>query len=90
MVGGWDLGWDFNVIRFTYEKNKQNRITRSMQDFEEFVSCNGLWDGPWPNGKYTWTNGQTFCRLDRFLVSSCWEEVYPPSFYTRNSSKNSI
>lgn len=32
------------------------------------------------NARFTWTNGQenpTMCRLDRFLVSNCWEDHFP-------------
>lgn len=62
MVGG-----DFNAIRFVNE-----RITRSMRDFDDFVRCANLRDSPLTNAKYTWTNRQNslvVCRLDKFLPS---------------------
>lgn len=75
MVGG-----DFNVIRFTYEKNRPGHITRSMRDFNSLVNQCDLRDFPLLNAKFTWIDGKSnplLSRLDRFLVSNCWEEVYP-------------
>lgn len=34
-VDGWG---DFNVIRFTHEKNKPNWVMKSTRDFGDFVN----------------------------------------------------
>lgn len=63
-----------------YEKNNQGRVARSMKDFEQFVNTYSLLDSFLMNTKFTWTNGETppiIYRLDIFLVSNCWEDLYP-------------
>lgn len=37
-AGLWVIGGDFNVIRFVHEKNIPSRVTRSMTDFNAFVT----------------------------------------------------
>lgn len=74
---------DFNAIRFIHEKNVTSRVTRNMQDFGSFVNECALQDSPLLNAKFTWTNGcdpPTLCKLDRFLVSNDWEDLYPRFF----------
>lgn len=78
MVGG-----DFNAIRFVNEKSPRGIITCRMRNFEEFVREGDLWDVSLRNAKYTWSNGQdspTLCRLDPFLVSDGWDDLYPLYF----------
>lgn len=74
------MGGDFYVIQFTHEKNWTCHITHSMRDFNNFINMFDLWDSPLLNAKFTWTDGKEnplLSRLDRFLVSNYWEEVYP-------------
>lgn len=50
-----------------------------MRDFNSFIHSQGLWDSPLLNASFTWTNSQdspTMSRLDRFLISNCWEDLY--------------
>lgn len=78
--GPWVVGGDFNVIRFTHEKSQHFMITQSMSDFNSFINQCDIRDAPLANAKFTWTDGREtplLSRLDRFLVSNCWEEVYP-------------
>lgn len=74
-------GWgDLNVIKITHEKNRPSIIIRSMRDFNSFMNQNDFCNSPLMNAKFTWTDGREpslLSRLDRFLVSSCWEENYP-------------
>lgn len=72
-----DRGRGSNIIIFVHEKNNQTCITRSMRDFGEFINSCSLRDCPLRNAKFTWTNGQSNLRLDRFLISPEWEELYP-------------
>lgn len=78
--GLWVIGGDFNVTRFMHEKNRPNNITRSMRDFNNVINQCDLRDSPLLKAKFTWTDRKEnplLSRLDRFLVSNCWEEVYP-------------
>lgn len=65
-------------IRFTHEKSRPS-ITRSMRDFNSFINLFDLCDSSLLNAKFKWTDGKEIpilSRLDRFLVSNGWEEVY--------------
>lgn len=51
-----------------------------MKDFNQWVNQCNLRNSPLLNAKYTWSDGKEFSFLswlDRFIVSNCWEEVYP-------------
>ncbi|OVA13055.1 Endonuclease/exonuclease/phosphatase [Macleaya cordata] len=78
----WVLWGDFNVIRCCNEKRGGSRLTKSMRDFSNLVSTLNLVDLPLNGDKYTWSNGQahpTMYRLDRFLISTAFENKYPQS-----------
>lgn len=84
IVGIWDfpgcIGGDFNIILFTEEKNRACTITRGMRNFTKFIMDWNLIDLPLCGAKYTCTNGQadpTYFRIDRFIVNSSWEELFP-------------
>ena len=76
----WCIGGDFNVVRSVQEKFNSNRTTRSMKLFDELVRELNLKDPPLRNGQFTWSNLRdqpVCCRLDRFLHSVSWEDVFP-------------
>ena len=76
----WCIGGDFNVVRNVQEKFNSNRSTRSMKLFDELVSELNLKDPPLRNGQFTWSNFRdqpVCCRLDRFLHSVSWEDIFP-------------
>lgn len=75
-----DVYGSMNVTIRNSMQNRENRITRSMRDFNAFIDRCALKDSPLTNARYTWINGQdspTLCKLDRFLVTNCWKELYP-------------
>lgn len=81
--GPWVIGGDFNVIWFVHEKSTPTWVTRSMRDFGAFVNECSVQDCPILNVKFTWTNDRDppiFCKLDRFLCTNDWEELYPRFF----------
>lgn len=86
----WCLGGDFNVVRFLSEKSNGGRVTKSMKEFCEFIRETNLCDPPLQNAEYTWSNlseNVVWCRLDRFLYSVEWENVFPN---VRQSALNRI
>ena len=79
----WDLPWcvfgDFNVVRFPSERLGCTRLSSHMMDFSDFVEESNLVDLPLGGGPYTWSSGSdhpSMSRLNRFLVSSDWENFY--------------
>lgn len=67
------IGGDFNIIRYDSGKNKKNGTNA-------IISAYGLIDTNMSGGKYTWSNNQpnpTLEKLDRYLVSKQWEDLFP-------------
>lgn len=78
--GKWVLGGDFNVTRNIEEKANSTSMTRSMRQFNLLTEELELRDPILLNAKYTWSNFRETpicCRLDRFLWTVGWEEMYP-------------
>ncbi|KAJ9678120.1 hypothetical protein PVL29_022881 [Vitis rotundifolia] len=78
----WCVGGDFNVIRRSSEKLGGVSLTSSMKDFDDFIRENELIDPPLRRAPFTWSNMQEHpvCkRLDRFLYSNEWEQLFPQS-----------
>lgn len=52
---------------------------RSMEKFFDFINATELVDLPLTGSKYTWSNNQervAMTRIDRFLISTEWEEHF--------------
>ena len=79
----WCIGEDFNVTRFPSERSWGRRISSAMRDFSDFIFERGLMDLSLTGGVCTWSNGQTWSRIDWFLVSPGWEDRYPGVFQKR-------
>ncbi|RVW92465.1 Transposon TX1 uncharacterized 149 kDa protein [Vitis vinifera] len=78
----WCVGGDFNVIRRCSEKLGGARLTPSMKDLDDFIRENKLIDPPLRSASFTWSNMQEHpvCkRLDCFLYSNEWEQLFPQS-----------
>ncbi|RVW48808.1 hypothetical protein CK203_104316 [Vitis vinifera] len=78
----WCVGGDFNVIRRSSKKLGGSRLTPSMKDFDDFIRDCELIDLPLRSASFTWSNMQEnpVCkRLDCFLYSNEWEQVFPQS-----------
>ena len=76
------IGGDFNIIRFSLEKNKGG-THRYSGLFNSIIDAYELIDIHMKGGKYTWPNNQnppTLERLDRFLISKNWEDLFPTAF----------
>ncbi|RVW15380.1 hypothetical protein CK203_082622 [Vitis vinifera] len=75
-------GGNFNIIRRSSEKLGGSSLTPSMKDFDDFIRECELIDSPLWSTPFTWSNMQEslVCkRLDRFLYSNEWEQLFPQS-----------
>ena len=78
----WCVGGDFNVIRRSSKKLGGSRLTPSMKDFDDFIRDCELIDSPLRNAPFTSSNMQEHpvCkRLDRFMYSNEWEQLFTQS-----------
>ncbi|XVF82030.1 hypothetical protein PTKIN_Ptkin16aG0010200 [Pterospermum kingtungense] len=69
----WCLGGHFNVVRWSEEKIGVGFNVAAMDKFSDFIEHGELLDLPLVGGKFTWCSSMeelTFCRLNRFLISS--------------------
>ena len=77
----WCIFGDFNVIRFPSERLRCRRCTPPMLEFSDFIEDLNLVDLPLGGGgRFTWSSGSenpSLSRIDRFLISSDWEDQYP-------------
>ncbi|XP_059654667.1 uncharacterized protein LOC132301434 [Cornus florida] len=75
----WCVGGDFNVVRSPFKRSTRGRWTSDMELFSKFIDEFRLIDLPLEGGPFTWSSGcspPTLSRLDRFLVSKEWEEMF--------------
>ena len=80
----WNSSWcvfgDFNVVCYPSERLGCNRLTSHMMDFSDFIEASHLVDLPLGGGPYTWSSGSanpSMSRIDRFLISTDWEDHHP-------------
>lgn len=75
----WVIGGDFNIIRFSSEKGGC-RVSADMMSFFDWIRQYEMIDLPLGGARYTWTSCEdnpVMSRLDRFLISLRWAELYP-------------
>ncbi|RVW46613.1 Transposon TX1 uncharacterized 149 kDa protein [Vitis vinifera] len=75
----WCVGGDFNLVRFPEEHSRGGSLTASMRRFSEVVEDLELRDYPLRGGPFTWRGGlknQVQSRLDRFLVTDNWDNMF--------------
>ena len=75
----WCVGGDFNVMRFPSERSGSVYFTIAMRRFSAFISKQSLVDLPLVGGTFTRSNSREVAsrsRLDRFLLSTDWEENF--------------
>jgi len=80
------IGGDFNLIRFSSEKNKVCSISKHSKNFNSIIACYDIMDLGMAGGKFTWSNNQsppTLERLDRVLVSKSWEDMFPTAIVSK-------
>ncbi|RVW55567.1 Transposon TX1 uncharacterized 149 kDa protein [Vitis vinifera] len=75
----WCLGGDFNVTLSQRDRSRQGSLNGAMRRFAQVVDDLALIDLPLQGGVYSWSGGrsnQTWARLDRFLVSQGWLDIF--------------
>lgn len=80
--GKWVMCGDFNSTRGQHERNGKTWSAKETFLFNNLIKDLELIDLPMTNLTFTWSNLQrtpTLARLDRFLVSTEWDLVFPLS-----------
>ncbi|XP_028102487.1 uncharacterized protein LOC114301728 [Camellia sinensis] len=75
----WCIGGDFNGILRISERRGCTRSDRGMNNFNEFIDRMEFLDMPMLGRNFTWCNsfeGDTWSRIDRFLVNPIWLEKF--------------
>lgn len=70
---------DWNVIRSPEEKLGGGRLMADMKSFSDWINSNSLLDLRLNGASFTWPNNRgppSMARLDRFLFSGEWVELY--------------
>ncbi|KAL6329204.1 hypothetical protein AAG906_014814 [Vitis piasezkii] len=79
LVGLMGCRGDFNVILSQRERSRQGRLSGAMRSFAQIVDDLELIDLPMQGGIATWNGGrnnQSWARLDRFLVTQQWLDMF--------------
>jgi endonuclease/exonuclease/phosphatase family metal-dependent hydrolase len=74
------VGGDFNILRYSSEKNKKFNENNFSSVFNLIINAYELRELPLAGGKFTWSNNRknpTLEKLDRVLISSSWEAEFP-------------
>lgn len=80
----FNMGGDFNLIRFSSEKSSESVDQSKMDMFNNFISETGIKEMTRKGSKFTWTNKQDnpiMCILGRVFTSFDWDFHYPWSTY---------
>ncbi|KAK1291915.1 hypothetical protein QJS10_CPB17g00785 [Acorus calamus] len=80
----WNTPWcilgDFNITRFSEERNADTGVTQDMERFSDWINLEGLLELPLANLAFTWSNmreAPSMAKLDRFLICTEWDEAFP-------------
>lgn len=82
-IQAWCIAGDFNAVRSAEERRGKStdeaQGRREIDGFNDFIDRMDVFDIPIQGRKYTWyrPNGTAMSRLDRFLVSQMWLELFP-------------
>lgn len=77
---------DFNITRRIQERFPQGRVTSGMRNFNNFIALAQLMEIPLGNGRFTWSREGSVASqslLDRFLISSRWDDTFANTKVTR-------
>jgi hypothetical protein len=74
------IGGDFNIMRYSFEKNKLSQLNRYSSMFNSIIHMQESREIEISGGQYTWSNNQgqpTLEKLDRILITWEWEKFFP-------------
>lgn len=80
--GCWILCGDFNFTRCQSERKGKNWSLKTTSMFNDLIRHLEVLDLPLKNQAFTWSNLQscpTLAELDRFLISTEWDQQFPLS-----------
>ena len=63
---------DFNKVRQPHERKGCTILSRSMEEFDEWISDMGMLELPLNGRKFTWRRGTSCSKLERVLVEPKW------------------
>ena len=72
---------DFNIIRYSFERNKAGGAQRFSGLFNTLINFHELREIVMTGRLFTWSNNQDDPlpeKLDRILISKDWEDIFPP------------
>jgi exonuclease III len=81
------VGGDFNILRYSSEKNKTFYANRFSDMFNWIINSYGLREITLNGGRFTWSNNQadpTLEKLDRVLMNDKWEGAFPLTNLKKN------
>lgn len=76
----WMIAGDFNMIRYSHEKNNNSFCFAEAEAFNQCVDDMNLIELPLLDRSYTWSNKRsipTLERLDRVFINLAWDELLP-------------
>ena len=79
----WALMRDFNMTRFLHERQGCEGYSVDMDSFNDNIRDLDLIDIPLGRQSFTWSNKRVvsaFAKLDWFLISNAWDDVFSLSF----------
>uniref|UniRef100_A0A0A9F2E3 Endonuclease/exonuclease/phosphatase domain-containing protein n=1 Tax=Arundo donax TaxID=35708 RepID=A0A0A9F2E3_ARUDO len=96
VTGPYILAGDFNIIRYSFEKNKGGSLSHFSHIFNSVTHNHELRELTMSGGLYTWSNNQenpTLEKLDRIFVNKEWEHMFPlinVQKFTRDISNHNL
>jgi hypothetical protein len=88
----WMLAGDFNMIRYSYEKNNNNFRISEAESFSDCINDLCLIELPLLDRRYTWSNRRatpTLERLDRVFINLAWDEILPSTILSSLTRRTS-
>jgi exonuclease III len=74
------IGGDFNIIRYSFERNKAGGVQRFSGLFNTLINFHELREIVMSGEAFTWSKNQDdplLEKLDRILISKDWEDIFP-------------
>ncbi|KAL4363369.1 hypothetical protein GQ457_04G017710 [Hibiscus cannabinus] len=73
----WLLYGNFNTTLHTVDRKGCSPNSRPSRAFQDLVLNHGLQDTEFQEPEYTWTQGDSYVRLNRMLCNTYWDATFP-------------